>query len=57
MTSVSRVAVPGTAFLCSGWMFHVLLLGRGAGSRDSVEPRKSGALVPVGGEFENAALG
>lgn len=57
MTSVSRVAVPGTALLCSGWMFHVLLLGRGAGSKDSMEHRKSGVLVPGGGEFENAALG
>lgn len=57
MTSVSRVAIPGTTLLYSGWMFHVLLLGGGVGNRDFMEHRKSGALVPVGGEFENAALG
>lgn len=48
MTSVSGVAIPGTALLCSGWGFHVQLPGGGAGSRDFMPHTKSGALIPVG---------
>lgn len=48
MTSVSRVAIPGTALLCSGWVFHVQLPRGGVGSRDFMQHTKSEALVPVG---------
>lgn len=57
MTSVSRVAIPGTALLCSGWVFHVQLPRGRVGSRDFMQHTKSEALVPVGGELNNAALG